>query len=187
MKKAVVLVAHPYLNERSIGNKIIVEALKKMDNVDVRDLYALYPDFKIDEKAEQAALLDADLIVFQFPFYWYSTPSILKEWQDIVLSYGFAFGSTGDKLKGKDFLISSTIGGAYNSYSRDNYNTFSTEELFRPLEQTSNLTGMIFNPPIVTHGMIFIPGVYGEVKNIQKLGHEHADRVTEYIQKKLSD
>ena len=57
-------------------------------------MYDLYPDFKIDVAEEQKHLAAADRIILQFPFYWYSTPALLKQWQDDVLTYGWAFGST---------------------------------------------------------------------------------------------
>jgi glutathione-regulated potassium-efflux system ancillary protein KefG len=47
------------------------------------------------------ALVEADTVALQFPFHWYSVPGILKEWIDRVLSYSFAYGSTGTKLHGK--------------------------------------------------------------------------------------
>ncbi|RTL87458.1 flavodoxin family protein [Ancylobacter aquaticus] len=67
-----------------------------------RDLYAEYPDFTIDVEREQQLLLEHDRIVLQFPMYWYSMPPLLKKWLDDVLTYNFAYGSKGDKLKGKD-------------------------------------------------------------------------------------
>ena len=46
---------------------------------------------------EQELLLEHDVIVFQHPFYWYSTPAILKEWQDLVLEHGWAYGDGGTR------------------------------------------------------------------------------------------
>jgi glutathione-regulated potassium-efflux system ancillary protein KefG len=37
--------------------------------------------------------------------YWYSTPAILKEWQDLVLEHVFAYGHEGTKLHGKIFFL----------------------------------------------------------------------------------
>lgn len=101
--KVVVIFAHPNVDSGSLGNKIILDEIKKVEGIQVREIYKMYPNYDIDIKAEQQALLDADLIVFQFPFYWYSVPSLLKEWEDMVLEHGFAFGSTGDKLRVSSF------------------------------------------------------------------------------------
>jgi len=49
------------------------------------------------------------MIVFHHPFYWYSSPAILKEWQDLVLEYGFAYGHEGTALRGKKSLSASRL------------------------------------------------------------------------------
>ena len=109
---ALIILGHPDW-ERSLANKEIVNGLVNSEvYIEVRHLQQLYPDFKIDIKKEQEALLRHKNIVFQFPFYWYTMPAILKQWFDLVLEYGFAYGSTGDKLKGKNFIPSFTVGSA---------------------------------------------------------------------------
>ncbi|MBN2802962.1 MAG: NAD(P)H-dependent oxidoreductase [Deltaproteobacteria bacterium] len=177
MKNVLVISGHPNLKERSLTNKVIVDQLEVQEGVTVRDIKSLYPDFKIDVKAEQAALLKADTIVLQFPFHWYSVPGILKEWIDRVLEYGFAYGSTGDKLKGKNLLISTTIGGPEDAYSSEGYNNYKIDDLLKPLIQTANLCGLKLHEPIVTHGMIYIPGVYGEAEDVKQKAEEHAERL----------
>lgn len=111
------ILAHPKIEE-SIGNKIISELTNQNRNVEVRHLNALYPNFKIDIKAEQNAMLNADIIIFQYPLFWYSTPAILKEWIDQVFEYGFAFG-TGAKLTAKKIIVSMTIGSAERDYPKE--------------------------------------------------------------------
>jgi glutathione-regulated potassium-efflux system ancillary protein KefF len=183
MKKTLIILGHPDVKGGSIANKVIVNRLEELENIEIRNLAKLYPDFKIDTAAEQDSLLKADLICFQFPFYWYSVPAILKSWQDQVLAYGFAYGSDGDKLNGKDFLISTTIGGPEESYCKDGYNNFRISELLRPLEQMANLTGMKFNEPIISHNMIYIPGIYNEEKDILARANEHAEKLVNFIKK----
>ena len=85
MKRILILFAHPALR-RSRVNRVMVSDLGSLDGVTVRDLYQLYPDLDIDIDAEQAALVEHDVIVFQRPFYWYSTRAILKEWQGLSLA-----------------------------------------------------------------------------------------------------
>ncbi|SET06823.1 Kef-type potassium/proton antiporter accessory protein, CPA2 family [Thalassotalea agarivorans] len=123
------------------------KAAKELDFVTVVDLYGEYPNFKIDIDKEQQRLNAHDIVVFQFPFYWYSTPAILKEWQDLVLEYGFAYGSEGTALHGKTFMCALTAGGAEKAYRAQGYNHFTIRELLQPLEQTANLTGMKYLPP----------------------------------------
>lgn len=184
MKKCLILLAHPHLKDASLANAIVIKEVEALESVEVRDLYTLYPDFNIDVESEQQALLDAECVVFQFPFYWYSVPGILKEWQDLVLTYGFAYGSTGNKLEGKEFVISTTIGGPEEAYKRDGYNHFEINTLLTPLEQTSNLTKMVYNPPIISHGMVYIEGVYNKKDEVEARARNHARRLCEWIRLK---
>ncbi|TYR81268.1 general stress protein [Priestia megaterium] len=149
--KTLVIVAHPHL-ERSIINKTWLKRLKE-ENVAVHDLYAAYPDFKIDVEKEQALVLGYDRIVFQFPFYWYSSPALLKEWQDVVLTYGWAYGSNGTKLHGKEFMIATSTGGPKEAYQEGGYNRYPMSELLRPFQAMANLTGMKFLPPFMLQGV----------------------------------
>ena len=180
MSKTLIISGHPDLN-LSNANKAVLARVEGLPGVTVRRLDALYPDFGIDVPAEQAALLEADTVVLQFPFHWYSVPALLKLWMDQVLAYGFAYGSTGDKLRGKTLIVSTTIGGPAASYQRGGYNHFSITDLLKPLEQTANLTGMTWHPPVVSHGMIFIPGVYNTLEAVLERAEDHASRLGEAI------
>lgn len=150
-KKVLVLFAHPS-QHRSEVNKPLFEAAKSLDFVTAVDLYAEYPRFNINVNKEQKRLLEHDVIVFQFPFYWYSTPSILKEWQDLVLEYGFAYGHDGKYLRGKQFICAISAGGQEHAYKAEGYNHFTVRELLRPLEQTASLTEMEYLPPLAIFG-----------------------------------
>ena len=150
-KKVLVLFAHPS-QHRSEVNKPLFEAAKSLDFVTAVDLYAEYPRFNINVNREQKRLLEHDVIIFQFPFYWYSTPSILKEWQDLVLEYGFAYGHDGKFLRGKQFMCAISAGGQEHAYKAEGYNHFTVRELLRPLEQTATLTEMEYLPPFAIFG-----------------------------------
>lgn len=144
--KILLLFAHPS-QLRSEVNRPLFHVARQLDYVTAVDLYAEYPKFDINIDQEQARLLDHDVVIFQFPFYWYSTPSILKEWQDLVLEYGFAYGKEGKALHGKTFLCAISAGGAEKAYRADGYNHFTVRELLQPLEQTAVMTGMAYLPP----------------------------------------
>jgi glutathione-regulated potassium-efflux system ancillary protein KefG len=150
-KKVLLLCAHPSL-ERSEVNRELLMASQAIEGITVVDLYREYCTFQIDINREQERLLAHDVIVFMFPLYWYSTPSLLKEWQDLVLEYGFAYGPEGEALKGKLFLCALTAGGAEEAYCAMGYNQYSLRELLRPLEQTANLCGMHFLAPYALYG-----------------------------------
>ena len=126
--------------------------MSKAYGVTFIDLYAEYPDFCIDIDREQQRLREHDIVVFMFPLYWYSTPSILKEWQDLVLEYGFAYGHEGSALQGKLLLCAITAGGLEDAYRQQGYNHYSIRELLRPIEQTATLCGMTYLPPYALFG-----------------------------------
>lgn len=134
-------------------NRALFDAAAALPNVTRHDLMSRYPDFQIDVEHEQALLLAHDAIVLQFPFYWYSTPAILKEWQDAVLAYGFAYGSGGDKLRGKKLMVATTSGGPADAYQAGGYNQFTYSELLRPLQATANLAGMQYQPVFTAGGV----------------------------------
>lgn len=46
-----------------------------------------------DVVEEQRKVAAAELLVFQFPLWWYGVPAILKGWFDRVLTNGFAYGT----------------------------------------------------------------------------------------------
>ncbi len=145
-----ILFAHPAL-EKSMANRALVEGVSDLDNVRVHDLYEMYPDFHIDVEAEQALLSDHDRIVWHHPFYWYSTPAILKEWFDQVLQFGWAYGDGGNALSGKIAKSVVTTGGAADAYTPEGYNRYSMQEFLRPIEQTASLCGMVYDSPLVFH------------------------------------
>ena len=182
-----IILGHPKIDQ-SIANKLIINRLKaQRPEIEVRNIQALYPDYKIDVKAEQDALLAADLIVLQYPFYWYALPAILKHWLDEVLTYNFAYGSKGDKLKGKKFQLSLTIGAAKEAYSALGHNHFRIEELLKPMEQTAYLCQMEYLTPICGHGMVFIPGVYNTRKLVEERAAKHAQKLLDRINKLESE
>lgn len=142
---------HPHPRHSRV-NRRLLEAVADLDGVAVNDLFELYPDFYIDVVREQELLLTADLVVFQHPFYWYSAPAMLKQWLDVVFSYGFAFGSEGRALHGKRLLSAVSTGHGAEAYRADGYDRFTMRELLRPFEQTAFHCGMTYEKPFVVHG-----------------------------------
>ena len=148
---AVVLFAHPP-EENSKSGSSFADRVDEMENVEVRRLYDLYPDFDVNIEREKAIWEAADVVVLQHPFYWYSSPALVKEYLDVVLEYGWAYGPKGKALQGKSLQTVITAGGPEDAYRAGGYNKFSIEELLRPFEATANLCGMTYEPPLVLHG-----------------------------------
>jgi glutathione-regulated potassium-efflux system ancillary protein KefG len=152
-RRILVLFAHPVL-ERSRVNRRLLDAIVDVEGVTVHDLYEAYPTFAIDVEREQQLLTEHDVIVFQHPFYWYSTPAILKEWQDLVLEHGWAYGDGGTRLKGKLTLNVISTGGPAQAYRTGGYNRFTIRELLAPWDQTAHLCGMKFLAPFAVHAAL---------------------------------
>lgn len=143
--------AHPSL-DRSEVNRPMADVARNLPGVTLIDLYAEYPDFQINVDLEQKRLLEHDIIVFQHPLYWYSTPAILKEWQDLVLEHDFAYGSNGTALHGKIFFNAITAGGMESAYHAEGFNHFTIRELLQPVEQMALLCGMTYLPAFTLFG-----------------------------------
>jgi putative NADPH-quinone reductase len=150
-RRILILFAHP-AQERSEVNRPLAEAARGMPGVELLDLYAEYPTLAIGVDREQARLLTHEVLIFLHPLYWYSTPAILKEWQDLVLEHGFAYGTGDTALRGKIFFNALTAGGPEPAYCAQGYNHFTIRELLRPLEQTALLCGMVYLPPFALFG-----------------------------------
>ena len=150
-RRILILFAHPAVR-RSRVNRRLLEAVRGLEGVLVNDLYEAYPEFDIDVAREQRLLEQHGVVILQHPFYWYSTPSILKEWQDLVLEHGWAYGDGGRALEGKLLLNAVTAGGGEDAYRRDGSNRFAVRELLAPIEQTARLCRMEYLPPFVAYG-----------------------------------
>ncbi|MCP3776723.1 NAD(P)H-dependent oxidoreductase [Paenibacillus sp. MZ04-78.2] len=148
--RILVIVAHPDLG-KSRANQALLLELHHHVNIDVRDLYREYPNWSIDVVKEQQLLLSYDRIVFQFPFYWYSCPPLLKKWFDDVFTYGWAYGPEGNNLKGKEFILATTTGGPENCYRAGGDNWFTISEFLRPIQRTITKCNGHFLPTFVTY------------------------------------
>lgn len=171
---------HPNFSE-SNGNRTLLKAVDKVDGVTLVHAYDEYPDFKIDVPKEQDRLRNADLVVFQHPFYWYSCPPLFKKWQDDVLEYGFAYPpKEGNQLHGKHWLSVITTGGPNIAYQSGGYNNYSMSELLKPFQQTANLIGMRYHPPFIVNGVLPVDLEGIKATSTDRI-EQAADELAEYI------
>lgn len=148
MKNILIVSGHTDLNN-SVANKNILNELKEnVPNIEFDILSELYPDYKIDVDKEQEKLLGADIIVLQYPVFWYSMPSLLEKWMEDVFKHGFSHGSTGDKLKGKKLIVSLTTGAPEETYTNIN-------DFLNPIKATCKLCQMEYVDSIVTYGVSY--------------------------------
>ncbi len=149
--KILILLFHPLLHKSQV-NRTMIQSIEHLEGITIRHMYDLYPDFTIDVKEEQQMLVSHDVIIWQHPFYWYSSPALLKEWIDIVLEHGFAFGKEGKALEGKKVMTTISAGGRREAYQEGGFNKHTIRQLLAPFEQTVKLCNMQYLPPFVTHG-----------------------------------
>lgn len=151
MSKVLILFAHPAL-EKSRVNKRLIRDVKSINNITLNDLYEEYYDFNIDVVREKKLLVEHDIIIFHHPFFWYSTPALLKQWEDLVLEHGWAYGSKGTALVGKKLMNIITTGGTSQAYTKESINRHTIREFLIPIEQSAKLCGMIYLPPYLIQG-----------------------------------
>lgn len=149
--KILILFAHP-LFEKSNANDVLVKHIPSSPNITFHDLYQEYPEFDINMQREQELLYNHDIIIWHHPMYWYSCPPLLKQWIDIVLEHGWAYGKDGFALKGKKLLQVITTGGAKENYCATGRDRFTIPQLLEPFNQTAQVCNMIYMPPFVVHG-----------------------------------
>ncbi|MFS2317643.1 NAD(P)H-dependent oxidoreductase [Maricaulis sp. D1M11] len=153
MARILLYYAHPG-HRFSHANKAMWARAHNLSGITCVDLYAEYPRFQIDVETEQERLLNHDIIIFQCPFFWYSTPALIKEWFDLVLEHGFAYGKGGDKLAGKSMMMALTAAGTEEAYTEQGYQHYPLRTFLTPIEQTARLSKMSFLPPYVLYGSL---------------------------------
>ena len=109
-----------------------------------------------DILAEQDKVARADLIMFQFPLWWYSVPAILKGWIDRVLSNGFAYGDEQifekGLLHGKHAFVSMTTGASREELDKDRGYTGTVEQFLLPLTGgVLRFTGLTLVDPFIAY------------------------------------
>lgn len=148
MSRVLHYLIHPAL-EKSHANATLWKKSEHVPDITRVDLYAEYPRHNIDVDCEQQRLVDHDVVLFQFPMFWYAAPSLLKEWTDLVLEQGFAFGPGGDKLAGKKVQLIVSTGGSEHAFSPQGYQQRDIRQFLTPYEQTAHLCHMEFLTPFI--------------------------------------
>lgn len=178
MKNILIVSGHTDL-AHSVANKTILETLeKRVPAAEILKLDERYPDFKIDVPAEQARLQKAEIVVLQFPLFWYSAPSILERWMEETFKHGFSHGSTGDKLKGKKLVISLTTGAPLDYYQGE----LSFDNLMTCFKCACQLTQMEFAGIVATGGVSYGNRTSPELIEKQKIDSvAHAERLIDLL------
>lgn len=182
MKNILVVSGHTNLNNSVVNKKILNELQRLLPNANFDLLDKLYPDYKIDVISEQKKLVNADIIVLQFPVFWYGIPSLLQKWLEDVFTYGFSHGDGGNKLNGKKVIISYTTGAKEEVYQKDGLVGYEINEFLISLKATCNMCGMNMIGDVYTGGVSYQMRIDKE-KEMLKKAKAHANKVYEIIMK----
>ena len=184
MKNVLIVSGHTDLKNNSVANKTIINELKRLlPEAEYDILSDLYPDYRFNVEAEQKKLVEADIIVWQFPVFWYSMPSLLRKWIEDVIVHGFAYGSTGTALKDKRLIASFTTGAPAEMYTKDGLVGYTIEDIIgAQLRPTANLCGMQLADFVYTDSVSYAArNEVGAIADIEKRSKEHARRLLEAI------
>jgi len=151
--KILILFAHPALQKSRVNSRLITH-VRDIEGVTFHDLYEAYPDFHIHVKREQELLIGHDIIIFHHPLFWFSIPSLLKEWMDLVLEHRWAYGKDGNALRDKKLISVITTGGRESLYQKDGFNRHTLNEFLVPIRHTAFVCGIKYLPPFVVHGTL---------------------------------
>ncbi len=151
-RSILVLYAHPRPS-RSVVNRRLKRVAEGISGVTVVDLYAEYPTHYIDVRREQARVEFADAVIFQHPVYWFSAPSLVKEWVDRVVTYGWALGES-EALKGKIYLHAVTTAASHGVFAQEVTGRAALRAQFHPFEAMAGLCGMRYLPPFSLFGEV---------------------------------
>ncbi len=142
----------------------------------------LYPDYKFDVKKEQEKLVKADIIVLQFPIFWYSVPSLMKKWFEDIFIHGFSHGSTGKALAGKTLIASFTTGSPAEAYKHGGMQNYTLDEFLPPLIQLAAISGMNWGGYVHTGGVSYASrNDEAARKEIKEKSFQHAQRLMEKL------
>jgi len=186
MKKVLVISGHPNLSQ-SIANQTIIDSLTSgLNSVEIRRLDRLYPTEQIDVAAEQQALLNADVIVWQFPFHWYSMPALMKKWLDEVFLHGFAHGSTA-KLGGKKLVISITTGAPEVAYQEDAVMKHTMAQLVAPFESIAALCQLDLQKISYLNGVSYVGRNEEKIAEQKQTARKYAEQLIQTINELIGE
>lgn len=158
MQHTLVLVFHPNLTQSKANQQLVhrlqqEQSIQPQSDYQIIDMYQLYPDGIIDVTAETTRLLSCSRLVLQFPVFWYSTPPLLKAWQDAVLTpmYYLNYATEGALLQGLPVLLAATAGNTLEAYGPQGSNRYALEQLFIPLKATAHRCGWVWHSPFVLY------------------------------------
>lgn len=112
--------------------------------------------FALDIQAEMEKLEWSDVLIFQFPLWWFSLPAILKGWVDRVFAMGVVYGGgkwyDNGQFQGRRAMLSLTTGGGGGMYSPTGLNGDLQQILYPINHGIFRFVGFDVLPPFVVYG-----------------------------------
>lgn len=180
MRNLLIISGHPNL-KNSVANKVILaELAKSLPQAEIRLLDELHKNYAFNIQAEQEAVLKADVIVWQFPFYWYAMPALMKKWLDDVFHHGFAHGSTA-KIGGKKLLLSITTGAPEEVYQKAGFFKHEMNDYLTAFETTATLCNLDYQGALWLNGVSYVGRNDQAAQAQQAMAKEYARMLAEKI------
>jgi len=152
--KTLIIITHPDINHSVVNKRWMKELKKYPDEFRLHHLDTIYPDGIIDVASEQALVEQFDRIIFQFPYYWFYAPPMLKKWFDEVLLHGWAYGSkSGYKLQGKKIALAMSLGVEEEEYAPGARYRYSLKTLTAPFELSFDYVKADYRPFFAFYGL----------------------------------
>ena len=148
MTKTLIIISHPDVTQSS-SQQFLLASIKGEELIQIRHLESILAEQEnnhFDKRIERACLQEADRIIFQFPFYWYQCPSVMKQWMDEVLTLNLS-----QKGKKKELGIVVTVGAKKDRYAAGGSVGFGIEELLRPYQALAKQLGWNYQTPFVIY------------------------------------
>ncbi|TCJ98902.1 putative NADPH-quinone reductase [Volucribacter psittacicida] len=151
--KTLILLNHPNIEQSIVNKRLAQEVAKHPNDFTLHHLDQAYPDGNINIAAEQQLVEQHQAIVWQFPLYWFSTPPLLKQWQDQVLTYNWAYGRHAKGFKNKPLAIAISAGVSEHSYQTNGDYGHRLDQILLPIALTARYIHADYRTPFVFYGI----------------------------------
>ena len=114
---------------------------------------------------EREKFKQADVVIYQFPVFWFHVPALLKAYVDQVYSHGVFFGpaqdgyGSGGLMTGKQVMLSTTWNAPHEAFgnSESFFEGMTPEQVLLPMRRTHGFCGFSELPHFSAHDVIHQP------------------------------
>lgn len=183
MSKILIVSGHPDLDNQSFSNQHILQQLgERLPQAEIHYLHQAHRHYEFDVAAEQQRLKQADVIVLQFPMFWYGVPALMKKWLDDVFVHGFAYSSSGSHLQGKTLLLSFTSGAAAEDYRYDGEQHYPIEDFLPPFKNLATYCDMTWGGYVYSGGLFYLPDLDSKAQaQMQQTTENHIEQLIKIL------